>query len=324
MFSIKTGSISSIALAAALGILGIIAFKTYQHQKQHEVILIAGTSSAGKSSIINELTKLIGKNYQVIKIDDFNTQAALEQKVKSWGWDPKKSTLDDFMAHYVMTKTGMSLEMGLPSKVGQAIQKETFDAMHIAFFKHVKLAAKKSNIIIDTVFDTTNNFDQFSTIMHSNKIIKVLVYCPLDLIQERVERRNLSGKPEEQRSMFQAFTQFAAIYKLQESSHEQIVDTISSECMLIPLKKAIDDLIKQLEQTQPKNDIARAKLKGDIESVRQFYMNFIHQFKLNTLKEIVIVPMHHYDLIVNSGTREPIKNAHEIFNYIRHITYMRE
>jgi len=316
MFSVKNGSISSIALAAALAILGIGFLKFYQQQKPHEVILIAGTSSAGKTSIINELTKSIGKKYLVVKIDDFNTQEALEQKVKTWGWDPKKSTLDDFMASYVVNKTGLGLEQALSSQVGQAIHKETSDAMHAAFFKHVKHAATKSNIIVDTVFDTVNNFEQFLAIMRGNKITKILIYCPLDVIQERVDKRNLSGKPEEQRSTFQAFRQFAAMYKLHESPHDQIVDKISSEPILKSLKKAIDDIIQELEQTKPKNDLARAKLKGDIESVRLFYESFINQFKLNELQEIVIVPMRHYDLIINSKTDQPRENAQKIFNYV--------
>ena len=318
MFNTRTG-FSTIALITALGFLGIIFFKVYQRQKPYNVILIAGTSSAGKSSIITELEKLVGNGYRVIKIDDFNTGKILEKKAKAWGWNDKTQTLNDFMDAYVLNKTGsyMGVETELSSGPLHDIHKEIFDATYKAFFEYANQEAQKGNIIIDTVFDFADNYDQFSKIMGDNKIIKVLVYCPLDIIEERVEKRNLSGKPEEQRTAFQAFIQFPAIYKLQESPNDPIVDRLSSGRMLGSVKKAVDDFIKQLEERKIENDSTAAKSQVALGNIRQFYADFVQRFKLNELNEIMIVPIHHYDLIMNSATQQATANAREIMNYLQ-------
>ena len=319
----KKGNVSYPALMMLLGILAFVTYRAYTGQQPHEVILIAGTSSAGKTSIINELMKRVGDNYKVVSIDDFdaegNIQKVLEQKAKEWGWDDAKSSLNDFMDSHVLKQTGAydGIDTVLSTAPTHAIQKEITDATYSAFFEYAKKKAYKSNIVIDTVYDSLDTYNQFTTIFRDHKTIKILVYCPLNTIQERVEKRNLTGKPEEQRTLFQVYPQFAAFYKVQDSPLDQVVDIVSSEQILQPLNQVIDDLIKQLEQTKLENDVMKTKFKVVLESVHTFKAEFVKRFRLRELKEVVLTAINHYDLILNSRTQDFAKNAQEIAHYLK-------
>lgn len=325
----KIRGVSTIGFVIVLSLLSFIAYKMYTTQKSHEVVLIAGTSSAGKTSIINELIKIV-PDYTVVSADTFYTEGipkVLQQKAKQWGWDDKKSSLNDFLDNNVLKKTGKyrGMETALSTGIAHDIHVEIANAVYIALFEYAKKEAQKNNIIIDTVFDFFDNYDQFSTVFKNNKQIKILVYCPLDVVYKRVEKRNLTGKPEEKRTTIQAFTQFAAIYKKQDSPQDQVIDKINSKQMLQLLKIAIDDSIKtlksdiaeQLKQSATGHDIINAKLNVGIESLHNFNAAFIKRFKLDESDEIAIVPINRYDLIINSATERPLANAQQIARYLK-------
>ena len=71
--------VSTLAFIVAVGIGGIVFFITYKNRKhQPQVILIAGTSSAGKSSIIQELKKVMS-SVQVVSIDAFDAEGNIKK-----------------------------------------------------------------------------------------------------------------------------------------------------------------------------------------------------------------------------------------------------
>lgn len=115
------------------------------------------------------------------------------------------------------------------------------------------------------------------------------MYCPLDVLLQRVEARNKSGTPEEMRTAFQSFEQFPAIYKIHEDDSEQIVDTVKSLTIKKTLESAIQDLID--------NKIREPY----VIKLQEFKKKFIDQFKLNQQDEVILVARYHYDLILNSG-----------------------
>src|SRR3990167_4838001 len=135
--------------------------------------------------------------------------------------------------------------------------------------KNLALAGK--NVFVDTVeFD--QNYEIYSEILGHNKVVKILVYCPLDVIIEHVEKRNLSSDQQEHRLLNQAFTQFAQIYKLQDSDNEMVVDRISSARIKMALDKAKEEVDLIIEKL-PKEDMEKVSELG-----KEFYQNFIKQF----------------------------------------------
>lgn len=317
----KKGGISAITIVAVLGILGLVAVNLYKSPKKHTVILVAGTSSAGKTSIIEALKKMID-SYQVVSIDAFdaegNIKKVLEQKARAWGWDDKKSTLDDFLDSYVLNKTGsyMGMETVLSAGPARNIHMAITNATYQAFFEYAYEKAFQGNIIIDTVFDSLQAYEQFISTFKNHKTYKVLVYCPLNVIEERVEKRNKTGKPGEQRNVIQAFTQFAAIYKVQQLATDQIIDTVQSDVIVKSLERAVAALIQEFKQAEATSDVLKAKVQAAIESVYKFKEEFIKQFKLVEYKEINIASLQHYDLILNSETSNPDSNAQKIVDLL--------
>jgi hypothetical protein len=77
------------------------------------------------------------------------------------------------------------------------------------------------------------------------------------------------------------------MYKLQELPEEIVVDRIET-----------------------------SRLKYALQIAEQDMKPFVEQFKLDTLKEIVLVPKNRWDLIVNTGSNSPRKIAKTISEYL--------
>jgi chloramphenicol 3-O phosphotransferase len=247
-----------------------------QEPKAGTIVLFNGTSSAGKSAIIKELQKIYGDSYVDVKIDDFLREYFLKHP--------------------------------LPESMTNQEAKDAFSPMIVAYYTHVKqLALNGKNVFVDTVqFD--DKYEKYSAILGHDKVIKVLVYCPLDVIIERVAKRNQSSDENEKRSIGLAFGQFPAIYKLQESMNETVVDRIKTNRMQQAIKLVDLEVRQWFKESGAKQE--------EFKKNEQFLNDFAQQFKLNTLKEIVLVPKHRWDLIVNTGTHSSSEIAKMISEYL--------
>jgi len=247
-----------------------------QKSKAGTIVLFNGTSSAGKSAIIKELQKIYGDSYVDVKIDDFLREYFLKHP--------------------------------LPESMTNQEAKDAFSPMIVAYYTHVKqLALNGKNVFVDTVqFD--DKYEKYSAILGHDKVIKVLVYCPLDVIIERVAKRNQSSDENEKRSIGQAFGQFPAIYKLQESMNETVVDRIKTNRMQHAMELVDLEARQWFKESGAKQE--------EFEKNEQFLNDFAQQFKLDTLKEIVLVPKHRWDLIVNTGTHSSSEIAKMISEYL--------
>ncbi len=267
MYEIKRGW-SLLILFCVVTLFTSCSFK----QKRPEaglIVLFNGTSSAGKSAIINELQGIYGPAYGVVALDDF--QVAYQKE------HPISASEREVMKAMPIEKLRL-----------------LFRKIHEAMYSHVKqLALQGKNVFVDTV-DFDDDYDRYCAILGSEKVIKILVYCPLDVIVDRVQKRALEGSP---RSLNLVWSQFPAIYKLQESDNDVIVDRIATSRI-----KAKLPLVRE-----------EAKLTPD-EAVSE--SDFVKQFKLDTRDEIVLAPKHQWDLIVNTGIHSPEEVAQEVVSFL--------
>jgi predicted kinase len=271
-------------------------------QSQSIIILITGTSSAGKSSVIYELKKLYANRHRIIKFDDFDSQEAKRQKAIVWGWNQK----GDFKAFLKERRLHTS---SIPSEFSPYdANKELHNAVYESFFKYAKeISLQGAPLIVDTTFEHTGQRDLFEKMMQGSTIINVLLYCPLDIIEQRVQARNAAGKPEEQRHALQALLQFPAFYKLKETDDEPVVDTISSKQLQETAQRIIKDYIKLQGKEISK------ELKYDLD---EFYKHFVAHFKLGKSKEIILTSQGLYDLVLNSSTMTSQDIAKSIAVYL--------
>jgi len=288
-----------------------------------KVILVAGPSSSGKTSTINELKKIYGKSHQVVKMDgDFDFDAVREKQAIELGWNPEKATFNDFMAEYVLKQTGKATSLlGIGEFCTDPIMlKEMRDKRLRAFFQHIHdVAIKSENVIVDTVFVYADDYEMFFDVMHDQRIAKILIYLPLEAIAQRVETRNNSG---DKRSVFQAINQFPAFYKVKESDTEPIVDVIRSNSTKQFLKKILDDDYRRSMQDADYYAMVRYGLsQHDISELKiefyAFYRAFVERFKLETSKTVVLVPQREWDLVVNTSIHSPEEAAQIIVEYLK-------
>ncbi len=281
---------------ACIAIFSIIKYKQSKPTIPDTLILLNGTSSSGKSAILDVFRK-IDPNFQIFKIDDYYPSELLG-KAKEFGWQEIQGSPWMFLVNYVEQKTGHpNFDTQVRAYLFPEIQPMYYDIRH----------ALKSgkDCIVDTVFEYDPEYQKFSEFFKEYDCLKVLVYCPLNVLIERVQKRNNSGIKEETRAAFLAFEQFPELFKLQEHEQEPIVDSVPSLQIKVALNNAIEELVA-------KNIPQKYMLP-----LEQFKQNFIQHFKLDELPEIKLVPRHHYDLILNSGTHTPEELAVLIQEHMR-------
>jgi chloramphenicol 3-O-phosphotransferase len=266
------------------------------NKSEGSIILLNGVSSSGKSAIINELIKL-NTSLKVLKIDDWFPDALI-QKAISLGWQEKSGLNPWFYLHEHAYKT--TQQYYFDTELRHLLFNETTD-----FYQKAKaISLQGHNVIIDTVLEYEKEYDTFNSFFIENKLLRVLIYCPMNVLLERVEKRNKSGIAEEYRNAFQSFEQFPAMFKPRENSSENIVDMVESEILKEALEKSIQRLID--------NKIPDPYLP----KLHAFKNDFIRKFKLDEQKEIALVTQHKYDLVLNSSLSSPHESAKKILKLI--------
>lgn len=261
---------------------------TYGH-----IILLNGTSSSGKSAILNEFKKL-RPDYVAFKVDDWFTATTIQMATER-GWHADMQVHPwEYLRDYVNRETAR-LNFDIE------VREHLFTGISSYYYTLQDLLRHGKNVIFDTVLECARDYTNFANCLQEFNCTKVLVYCPVDIILERIKMRNSSGIPDEYRFAFQAFEPFSAIYKLQEHEDEPIVDIVSSQSMRQALNIAIQQLI---EAGIP---------EAYVQRLHEFERTFITTFKLDTQTHVKLVARHHYDLIINSAHASPAALAQQIY-----------
>ena len=249
-----------------------------QFVKPGAIIILSGTSSAGKSSVVKELQKVYHDEFQVLTIDDFMRSHPDIEAYSNASNDDEED--------------------------------EIFDRIVTDFYHHIKQMSRLGNkILIDTVQCLKSEWMKSQDILGSEHVIQILDYCTLPVIISHVKKRNKSGEPLEKRSIRQAFDQFYDLYKLQESSDDQVVDSMYASSMKHALQQ-VDKERKQFDIESPDSIDKRA------QRWQKFSHDFIEQFKLDEMKKINIACKYQYDFIVDTGIDSPQVAAHKIADFL--------
>lgn len=264
-------------------------------KKNGQIILLNGVSSSGKSAIIQELKKLKPDLY-ILKVDDWFPQA-LQNKATELGW-VKESGTDpwSYLYEYLVAQTGQYY-------FSTEVREKLFDNTAEFYKQALEVASKGQDVIIDTVLEYKKEYAEFDSVFKGYDVKKILVYCPMDVLAKRVQQRNASGIQEENRTYFQSFEQFPAMFKVQTEAQESVVDTVQTQTMKETLDAAIAQLIEfHIPQPYlPKLDL--------------FKKQFIQKFRLDLQDTIILVPTCAYDLILNSHITSPIQSAQRIVHF---------
>lgn len=149
-------------------------------------------------------------------------------------------------------------------------------------------AAAGKNILVDTVL-YHKNYKKYDAMLknHGVRLIKILVYCPLDCLIVHVQKRNQNGNPMEHRTINQAFRAFLALYTIQTHKNKNCIDTMHSQDVCNALKQSMHVIAKWSNKQKKRQKKINKKMA--------------HHYHLDTPHTIFLAPAHPWDLVVNTS-----------------------
>lgn len=250
------GKSKSFLLFVVIGFVVVVLYFFYP-VKPGRVIILDGVSSSGKTSVSNCLLRRLGCSY-------------------------KKIALDDYVADLFLAKK----ELNLPQKSFIALISERRNQMYQDIRRWTSCG---KHVLLDTVLSGLEGKKDVSIAfekLQGLEIVKILVYCPLSLITERIEKRNAKSffedKPKEMRSIA-ATLQFCNVYKVLHSEDEFCLGTLS--------KKDID-MAYEFPDFVPKQDIQI------FHSVKK---RLLSCFGLHERASVKITPRLRYEYIIDTS-----------------------
>ena len=225
------------------------------------IILFNGTSSAGKSSLAEVLVQESKTKYEVVSFDDFHR--AYREKRGVAGLDG-----------------------------------EQYGALLAAFYRHARGRSDAgANVIIDTV-EFERAYDKYCEVLDCPKVIKAVVYCPLDQILKRVDRRNSAEGTNGRRPVLLAFHQFLQMYKVQSSTNELVVERTDTA----RIRKALAEAGQKV---------------GKSRQYESLYANYVKAFGIDKDQELVLVSKKKFDLVLNTRAQSKKENVRILEDYIK-------
>jgi len=256
-----------------------------------DVIVLVGTSSAGKTTIINALRaaepereefgadrtsaervyRHVAKHYKEYGVSKEDWEHIHKVLVAERGdWQIHNAIWGDFKFKPGVSEAdqqrAQKTAAALRKVVDKFISEHPDETVKYLVRKSLELAKKGS----DVIFDTINPEDVYQDPLSSQLSIKtVLVYCPFHVLSERVAERNrqaiADGKPQEVRAGFYPLRQFAEIFGPRKSTDSDIdvIDTVSKETVEQDFNLHFAVGIEQMRKEDPQQ-----LAKMDVEATR--------------------------------------------------------
>jgi chloramphenicol 3-O-phosphotransferase len=224
------------------------------HAAQGDIVLFNGTSSAGKSSLAEAMVSESSTKFEVMSRDGY--------------WPPYEEKL----------------------RAAQLQGKKLDDPYPLALYRYAKEQSQLGkNVILDTVeFD--QDYDKFCAVLDCAKVTKVIIYCPLQSLLKRIEKRNNAGVAAYRRPVLSPFRQFLEMYQLQSSTKELVVDKTTT----ITMRSALVEAGKKAENSK---------------EYEALYQEYVKAFRIDTDQPVIIVAKRKYDLVLNTRTNTKKENV---------------
>lgn len=182
------------------------------------VIVLHGTSSAGKSSIALQLKQLLPGEWSIVAIDDF-LGPVLVEKATACGF--LVEGMSELACKKVIADHIPELLASFDETIWNRIKFDTY-----TFVKQQAYAER--NVILDTVLEK-NEFDAsagFMTILHDVPLFLSLVYCSPFYLVQHTDTRNCCGDFTQARDLSRVLQMFCDLYVLTDVQ-EDAIDTLT-------------------------------------------------------------------------------------------------
>lgn len=268
----------------------------YSSTSAQKIIFLNGTTTSGKSSIAKELENLLVEkqlDVAIVAIDSFIVPAILKEL--AWRW-----------ANSFFTGTA-SINLITPDEMKEIAlncRKDLCFAVQEAY-------SQGKTVIIDDVMYRQDQIDFYNEAFQGFNVYKVLVYCPISTLINRVIQRNNASGLTEQRSVYQALDQFSNLYK-KEGNRQLGISVLSRPDLESACSKALDEhRIMQSKIPDILKGVQNAICPFSIDQIKQ---SMLDTFAFNNYREVIIGPSLEYNCIVNTETNDGFSCAKKIMD----------
>jgi uridine kinase len=276
-----------------------ITAHTFAMDIHHPIILLNGSSCAGKSNIAQSLQKKLGPNSMVISYDNFRKNFFL-QHYQTLQLLPTNYNYTEVTVFFDDIQTHLSELNEQEKKIKTEEVNNFYKKTNTEFFTHIHQASHAQPIIVDTIIV----LQQQKTMIEKqlkNQLITVFVHAPMSSIIERIKKRNALGAAEA-RYANRVLSIYPNFYKLNNHENFHFDGHIS---------------LQEIESA--------AEQSSSLPHSPQFLMGnnlsktIIESFKLqNTdpLEKIKIIPRLSHDYIIDTSTATPEQCALTLHNQL--------
>ncbi len=277
--------------------------------KQHyqcpgSLILINGVPSVGKSTICKHLATLI-KDRKVVYLSldrDVLPEVAFEQALKL-GLIHNQMSEDEIRQIIIAN---------IETIFQESVQTRWIEPSCQLFKKARNIACEGNVVLLDTVVGICENgadWIAFKKMMKGIRTFTALVYCPLDVLAQRIALRNSLNDPAEHRDPYNTMLEFCWMYR-PTTINAQAVAVLEKNEML----KAMDLIKSQLIQAGMCESDA-------IEKVQNLQSHFEQTFFNKGQKKVLITSRMHHDCIFHTLNGSGKESAEMVYKELAFFSF---
>lgn len=262
------------------------------------VILLNGTSSAGKTSISQELIKILPENWVAISLDDVMIPAFIAEG-KRLGFITDEMSLEQQYAQVAEHRSAIYVEFDRTNWV-QPLR------MLNNLVRQTALSGK--SVVFDNILGTLDDSDvaDFYDSMQGIEVYSVLVYCSPAYLVHHVITRNHGASFGENRNILNPLKQFCCLYTTQDIQTVDSITSLSNKEVEYALHAAADHLFL----TKPASDIHESI--GNVRAnYRATFTGLEHDATLYVASRLP------HDFVVRCDVYTPKQCAHRICNFLQ-------
>lgn len=253
----------------------IIFTSTFFIQATGTIIVLHGAGSSGKTSISKILQQKLPDTITV-SIDDFFWPELIKNGINR-KLITKQMTRQEKLQAVIDHRALLSSDLEF-----RKILQKLYD--HV-----ITVAQNHTFVILDTVFTTNGDYNNFCEITKDIPVFSVLVYCSPIKIVQHVIQRNFNETLDQNRDIFSHMRNFLKLYK-KSIDADTSIDTISQQ----EIDQALQTIVTYAKQTQMKRSIIKEKTKMLQERFEQKFFN-------KNKSKVHIEYLFEYDIMVNTG-----------------------
>ena len=258
-------------LGIALVFLGVLQL-TKSTKKSAQVVVINGVSSAGKSTMADSIKKASDTDCCIVRLDDYFSKI-ISNNAKFCGWTPQNPIAEwEFLKDFYTKKTGHLI-------FDYQIRTDFLD--YAPFYEAIAVACTKHElVVIDAIIESQKQYDEIEKIIQGLKVTRKLVYCPLEVVAQRIQNRSDMASFSTQGGIaLSIFESFMAMYSPSKTdANQEKIATIERSV----IKKLLNESISNALHLATEESFIETK-----EYTRELKKRFLSHFKLSSEQNIV-------------------------------------